>query len=280
MMDADMKYVVAVSGGVDSVVLLDMLAKQGEHELVVAHFDHGIRPGSADDAAFVAALSRVYGLTFETRRVELGPTASEEQARVARYVFLNEVATKHGGVIATAHHMDDIVETIAINLVRGTGWRGLAVLNDPNIRRPLLGLRKSELYEYALKNGLEWVEDETNGSDAYLRNRLRAKMNQLPSSTYGQLVDLWRRQRILASDIDREAERLATGSRYFMTMVDEPCAQEVLRRMLADLSLSLTRPQRSRVLHAIRTARPGSTLQAGSGVSVTFTTRDFIVKHP
>lgn len=275
-----MKYVVAVSGGVDSVVLLDMLIKKGEHELVVAHFDHGIRPGSADDAAFVRALSESYGVIFESRRVELGSKASEEQARLERYAFLNEVVARHGGVLVTAHHQDDIVETIAINLVRGTGWRGLAVLNNPNIRRPLLGMRKIELYDYAVKNGLEWVEDETNQSDAYLRNRLRGRLHRLTDDARAQLVELWGRQRSSTERIDAESSRLASGSRYFMIMIDEGCGQELLRSVLANLSLSLTRPQRSRVLHAIRTARPGTTLQVGSGVSVAFTERDFIVKYP
>lgn len=262
------------------MALLDMLARQNEHELVVAHFDHGIRPGSADDAAFVAGLSRMYGLAFETRRVELGADASEERARDERYAFLNEIAARHDGVIVTAHHMDDVIETIAINQVRGTGWRGLAVLNDPNIGRPLLGMRKTELYDYAIRHGLEWVEDETNRTDTYLRNRLRGKLNRLPDDAVWRLIELWRDQRLVARQIDDEARRLTTGSRYFLNMIDDRCGQEILRRILSDASLSLTRPQRSRVLHAIRTARPGSMLHAGSGVQVSFTMRDFIVKHP
>lgn len=276
----NMKYVLAVSGGVDSVVLLDMLAKNTDHELIVAHFDHGIRPDSADDAAFVAALSQRYGLKFMAQRVELGPDASEEQARLERYAFLREVAREHDARIVTAHHQDDVIETIAINLVRGTGWRGLAVLNDPSIHRPLLTMRKMELYDYATAHGLEWVEDETNRTDAYLRNRLRGQLHLLSDDARAQLVELWNQQRSLAERIERESDRLATTSRYFMIMVDEPCAQEILRQVLAESNLSLTRPQRSRVLQAIRTARPGATLQAGSGVTLMFTARDFIVKHP
>lgn len=275
-----MKYVVAVSGGVDSVVLLDMLAKNSDHELIVAHFDHGIRPDSANDAAFVAALCQRYGVRSVTERAELGPNASEEQARLERYAFLRNVAAEYTATIATAHHQDDMVETIAINLVRGTGWRGLAVLNDPSIYRPLLGMRKAELYNYATKHGLEWVEDETNRSEAYLRNRLRAQLHVLSDDARTRLVELWSEQRSLAELIARESDRLATTSRYFMTMIDEPCAQEILRQVLAGAGLSLTRPRRRRVLHAVRTARPGTTMQAGAGLSVTFTVRDFIVKHP
>ena len=113
-------YVVAVSGGVDSVVLLDVFSKIKHHTLVVAHFDHGIRTDSVHDARFVEALAKKHTLTFETLREELGADASEEKARDRRYAFLRSVAKKYDGRIVTAHHSDDAVETIAINMSRGT----------------------------------------------------------------------------------------------------------------------------------------------------------------
>ena len=79
------RYIVAVSGGVDSVALLDMLARLSDHELIVAHFDHGIRSDSAEDALFVSGLAEQYGLPFEMRREELGSNASEDLARTRRY---------------------------------------------------------------------------------------------------------------------------------------------------------------------------------------------------
>ena len=275
-----MKYIVAVSGGVDSVVLLDMLVKNGEHELIVAHFDHGIRPDSMHDAAFVKALASTYDLRFITRREELGPSASEERARTRRYEFLRGCAAREHATIVTAHHDDDVIETIAINLSRGTGWRGLAVLGDPTIERPLLGKSKRDIYDYACKEGLEWVEDSTNHSDDYLRNRLRRRLAGVSAGTRRELLGLWRVQRELVSRIDHETAWLSTASRHFMTMIDEPSALELLRRILADHDLALTRPQRRRLLHAIKTARPGSTYEAGSGAKVGFTKREFIVKHP
>jgi tRNA(Ile)-lysidine synthase len=275
-----MKYVVAVSGGVDSVVLLDMLARSGEHELIVAHFDHGIRQESADDAGFAALLAEKYGLSFESVRVELGAKASEDTARQARYNFLRRMAAKHEAVLVTAHHQDDAVETIAINLVRGTGWRGLAAMNDKTIHRPLVNHSKQQLYQYAVNNGLEWVEDVTNTTDAYLRNRLRKRLNRLSADTKSELISLWGEQSRLASEIDAEAAKLATTSRYKLTMIDEACALELLRATLAGQSLSLDRPRRRRLLHAIKTARPGSTFEPGSHVTVRFTMREFIVKHP
>lgn len=275
-----MKYIVAVSGGVDSVVLLDMLKKSGEHELIVAHFDHGIRPESAGDADFVTALAGMYGLRVETKREELGKGASEETARTRRYMFLREVAAREGATIVTAHHSGDVIETIAINLIRGTGWRGLAVLGDKTVERPLIKLSKRDIYEYATVHGLEWVEDETNATDAYLRNRVRRNIARLSQDTKRSVLEHWANQRELAAAIDLEVVRLAGDSRYFLTMIDEACALELLRGELASHSLALTRPQRHRLLHAIKTARPGSSYEAGSNVIIEFTKREFIVKYP
>lgn len=275
-----MTSIVAVSGGVDSVVLLDMLVKAGGDELVVAHFDHGIRPESADDARFVAALANRYNLKFETERAELGPDASEETARIHRYAFLRRIADDYDGRIVTAHHQDDLIETIAINLVRGTGWRGLAALNDPNIERPLLTYEKSALYDYALEHGLEWVEDETNQSHTYLRNRIRTRLGNIDSAVRHRLAGLWEEQRGLAGQIDTECSRLATSSRYFMTMIDEKSASELLRAWLLGHSLSMTRPQRQRLLQAVKVAKQGDIVEPGGGVQVIFSKRDFIVKHP
>jgi tRNA(Ile)-lysidine synthetase-like protein len=272
-----MKYILAVSGGVDSVVLLDMLARKKEHEVIVAHFDHGIREESAVDARFVKALALRYGVTFESKREELGSNSSEAMARERRYNFLREVASKYSATIATAHHQDDLIETIVINLIRGTGWRGLAVLNDKTIKRPLLHYTKHNIYEYALKNNLEWVEDETNHSNVYLRNRVRPRAARLNLSIRQRLVELWRQQQQLATTIDELATRLPMVSRYFMTMIDDAVAIELLRAELGQKGLSLTRPQRQRLLYAIKTAKPGDQFEAGQGVTVNFTLREYVV---
>ena len=270
-----MKYIVAVSGGVDSMVLLDMMMKVGEHELIVAHFDHGIRKNSHKDALLVADAAKRYGLHFETRREELGASASEALARDRRYVFLRSVAQKHGGSIVTAHHLDDLVETVAINITRGTGWRGVAVL-DSDIVRPLLDIDKATLVRYAKNNGIRWHEDETNGGDAYLRNRLRQKTHTLASDDKRQLRALHAHQRALKRTIEAEVVQLiGVGpgySRYLLTHMSIPAALECLRVIT---QAKLTRPQLARMLNAIKVAKAGSTFEAGNGVCVHFTTRQF-----
>lgn len=283
------RYVLAISGGVDSVVLLDMFVTDNlpstiyhlpstTTEIIVAHFDHGIRPDSADDAKFVESLANKYGLKFETKREELGPNASEELARDRRYEFLRSVAKKYDAKLVTAHHADDVIESIAINLSRGTGWRGLAVL-DSDIIRPLTDMTKLELVDYANKNGLIWHDDSTNFSDAYLRNRIRQKLINLDDDSKRQLLGLWTQQKSTKREILSQVVKLVDGgpqySRHFFTNIDLASASECLRYITKGL---LTRPQLINALIAIKTMPPAKTYEAGSGVKINFTSRNFAVE--
>jgi tRNA(Ile)-lysidine synthetase-like protein len=168
-------YVVAVSGGVDSMVLLHLLRHLPEVRVVVAHFDHGIREDSPEDLRLVAATARSYGLPFVSARGALGPRAGEAQARDARYAFLRRVQAAQGAAaIITAHHQDDVIETAIINSVRGTGSHGLSALRTREaIVRPLLAFPKQTLLEYAKAKKLLWREDSTNQDLRYKRNYVR-----------------------------------------------------------------------------------------------------------
>ena len=186
------KYVIAVSGGVDSVVLLHYLVSQNSkhrsrnpqprthNSFIVAHFDHGIREDSKDDAAFVEELARSYGLEYISQRVELGEGASEADAREARYTFLYSVMQNMGAeAIVTAHHQDDVVETMLVNLLRGTSPRGLVGFSRKNIVRPFLTKPKTWILDYAQEHQLEWREDSTNADQDYLRNYIRLSLRPL-----------------------------------------------------------------------------------------------------
>jgi tRNA(Ile)-lysidine synthase len=278
------RHIVAVSGGVDSVALLDMVAKKyAADQLVVAHFDHGIRETSADDAKFVQRLAAKYKLPFETKREELGADASEELARHHRYAFLRAVAKKHNAKIMTAHHADDMVETIAINLTRGTGWRGLAVLDSPDVERPLLHKRKAELIAYANTHNLKWREDATNADTKYLRNDIRKKLSAIDDQTV-ELLGLYHdRQRALKRMIDADTTELIGSSpysRYFFGNVPDIVAIELLRAMfIQETGTSPTILQRRLVLHALKTAKPGKRLAVIKGVSLRFTKTTFVVEQ-
>lgn len=187
------KYIVAVSGGVDSVVLLDMLHKNAQLDLIVAHVDHGIRGDSSEDADFVAALANLRGLPYESTELSLGALASEDTARCYRYDFLHEVCAKHkAAAIVTAHHQDDRIETAAINTLRGTMRKGLVSLKSTDsIKRPLLDLTKDQIWRYAVEHKLEWREDSTNNTMDYLRNRVRGRLHgTLTSELREELVRL------------------------------------------------------------------------------------------
>ncbi|MDB5160831.1 MAG: hypothetical protein JWO96_211 [Candidatus Saccharibacteria bacterium] len=260
----------AVSGGVDSMVLLDILAKTEGVDLVVAHFDHGIRADSYKDAEFAAAAAKRYGLPFEMGRDTLGQNASEEKARQARYKFLYEAAGRHGAdMIITAHHQDDAIETAIINLLRGTGARGLiAIGGNPRVMRPLLGIPKQDILAYASAHSLEWREDATNSEDKYLRNRIRgnvvAKMTQEQrheflehirtiegsSAEASMLIDGLLDSILLdESTVDRAA---------FSNLPAEVSAQLLMKWLRTQGVKDLDRPTVERLAMAIKTAAPGT----------------------
>lgn len=212
-------FVVAVSGGVDSVVLLDKLAKHSKTEqedlqtkdylqlppiYVVAHFDHGIRKDSRTDALFVRELAEKYGLAFELGEGHLNSNVSEADAREARYAFLRSTMQKYKAQkIVTAHHQDDLLETMVINILRGTGPRGLAPMSGyDDILRPLLNKRKSELVEYANSENLKWHEDSTNKDEKYLRNYVRANIMPKLESARAELLEINKQIENIYSEID------------------------------------------------------------------------------
>lgn len=277
-------YCVAVSGGVDSVVLLHMLMQvhsNVSHRFVVAHFDHGTRPDSASDAEFVRGLAKQYNLVFEMKREELGKDVSEEYARERRYEFLKSVAKKHHATLITAHHADDIVETIAINVVRGTGWRGLAAVGSQDIIRPLAHMRKQEILQYAKQNKLSWREDSTNATDKYLRNRLRTKLAALSDDTFWQLVALRDHQIMAKQQIESEASRIIGATpyqRHLFIMCGDAAAMELLRAACVAVGHSPLASQLRRGVLAIKTAKAGSRHDVGGGLRLEFTRAEFIVK--
>ncbi len=278
-----MNYILAISGGVDSAVLLHKWANtHAADRLIVAHFDHGIREDSAEDARFVRTMAAQYGREYVEGSRALGTNASEEVARAARYEFLYQQARKHAAAIVTAHHLDDVVESIAINLHRGTGWRGVAVMNRAGIERPLLGMTKDDIYAYALAHRLEWVEDSTNRDRRYLRNRLRARTHQLSAETKQKIGQLRTDQLRLVQLVDVQTSAVSSlerQPRHLYIMLGSPEARELLRAWFVAMGITPpTIPQLDRLLLAIKTARPGSRHDVAGGVIVDFTSREFGLK--
>jgi tRNA(Ile)-lysidine synthase len=172
------RVLVALSGGVDSVVLLHLLrtvAGELGIELRAAHFDHAMRADSAADADWVAGLCRAWDVPLMRERAAR-PLYGEADARNERYRFLHDALIESGATrMATAHHADDQVETVIFRLLRGTGLRGLAgiPLRRGKLIRPLLRFRKAELIAYATQHQLGFRNDPTNEQLAFARNRIR-----------------------------------------------------------------------------------------------------------
>lgn len=202
------RYIVAVSGGVDSMSLLDYLVKSNINNLdniIIAHFDHGIRKDSKKDRILVQNVSKKNGLKFYYLEGNLGSNTSEKTAREERYRFLNQVKkdTSSFGLI-TAHHYDDLIETTVLNLLRGTNRRGLASLNSSKrVLRPFLNLSKAEIIQYALTNNLNWNEDYTNELSFYHRNYLRnVIIPKLSSKQKEELINIIQTMKEINSKMD------------------------------------------------------------------------------
>jgi tRNA(Ile)-lysidine synthase len=164
------------------VALLDLLVQSGDvhrQELVVAHADHGIHPDSRVVAERVRALAAGYGLPVQVGRLGLGPQAGETKARRERYAWLDAVRTSVGaGLIFTAHHADDQVETVLMRALAGSGPAGLAGMAPVrgHLVRPLLPFRRVELTRYLEDSGLSVWLDPANADRRHLRSWLRAEV--------------------------------------------------------------------------------------------------------
>jgi len=175
------KLLLAVSGGIDSMVLLDLMVKN-QMNIAVAHCNFSLRGAESDfDQEFVSDYCKknrisLYTKQFDTKKyAEANKKSIQVAARELRYSWFFELKNKYKfDYITTAHHLDDSVETFFINLLRGTGIDGLVGIGEnENIIRPLSDFSKEQIKKYALENNLKWREDSSNNSDKYERNNLR-----------------------------------------------------------------------------------------------------------
>ena len=186
MVNSQDRIVIGVSGGADSVCLLfalKNLMKELKFTLVVAHVNHGLRGEEAHrEERFVKALSGRLDLPCYTTRVDAGDVARkeklsiEEAGRVLRREYFQKVKEKtKSNKIALAHHINDNVETLVMNLARGSGLRGIAGMKPVNgdYIRPLLCLTRSEIVEELKEKGISFCVDETNEDNRFMRNRIR-----------------------------------------------------------------------------------------------------------
>jgi len=267
------KYVVAVSGGVDSMVLLDLLHGLPDVELVVAHFEHGIRKDSDEDRKLVEAAAKKYGLPFVFARGNLGAGVSEATARTVRYNFLRQVQKEQNAqAIITAHHQDDVLETAIFNLMRGTGRKGLSALQSTeNLTRPLLHIYKDEILAYAREHHIKWREDSTNNDETYKRNFIRRQiMPRLNPQQKAALAAFVSRAQTSNAAIDAMLDELiksggATMGRQWFIMLPHQVSREVMAAWLRAHDVrDFDRPLIERLVIAAKVALPGKLIDVNA----------------
>jgi len=240
------RYLVGVSGGRDSVVLLHWLVGLEYKKLVVCHLNHQLRGRSSDaDARFVQKLASKYDVDLEIGLRNVGAIAAREKlsletaAREARYRFFAQVAKRRRcRTIFLAHHADDLVETFLMNLFRGAGITGLSAMReiatrrvedvDLTIARPLLGAWRGDIDTYVGKHRLKFREDASNKNLTPLRNRIRRRIIPYLEKTIGRNIrgNIWRAAMIAAEE-EKWIESLAKHS----DLQDVDLSVEKLRRL-------------------------------------------------
>ena len=228
------RIVIGLSGGVDSICLFHILRELG-YELEAVHVNHGIRGEEAErDEAFVRKLCGQYNIPFhgygyDVPKISKEKHLSEEEAgRMVRRQAFSEVMKKTGGkYIALAHHGNDRAETFLFHLSRGTGVKGLSTMKavENRLIRPLLWAKRTEIEQYVQEMGYEFVEDATNASVEYTRNKIRHQMiplfEEINPQSVSHILGVSEKLEAVAAYIDREAEKLWR----FSAVVDEQQVQ-------------------------------------------------------
>ncbi|MGB0177219.1 MAG: tRNA lysidine(34) synthetase TilS, partial [Owenweeksia sp.] len=251
----EQKLLLACSGGVDSVVLLHLLLDLG-YKPSVAHCNFNLRGEESDgDLEFVQELAEKHQLPFHAQSFNTKACAKEKRistqmaARQLRYSFFKELMKKYEYTyLLTAHHQDDSLETLLINLSRGTGFSGLRGIasRENSILRPLHLLTRKDILEYAHANQLEWREDSSNLSDDYQRNFIRH--NVIPSlkeafphfdrGLHTSLTNLESDHAFFQHTLNREIQRIVnvqpdTQRLLISEIIDQPFQKTILHSWLA-----------------------------------------------
>ena len=230
------RILVGVSGGADSVVLLHILLKLG-FECVVAHCNFHLRgEESMRDELFVEKLAEKYKLIYKktdfdtVRFAKSNKISIEMAAREMRYAWFKKLAPENKcQTIATAHHTDDSIETLLLNMIRGTGLKGLTGIEPRNgdIVRPVLCCTRSEIEQYAQKNKLEYITDSTNLANEYSRNKIRnlilpmmADINPSVKQSLAENISRFRGSWKIYSEKIAEIEAHITFNKENQTFVD------------------------------------------------------------
>ncbi len=227
----DGKILAAVSGGMDSVLMAHLLNAAG-FNFGIAHCNFQLRGEEAErDQQFAEALALQLGVPFHTTIFDTSAYAAEKKisiqmaARELRYQWFGQICRQAGyQAVATAHHQNDAMETILLNLTRGTGIAGMHGILPKNglLVRPLLFLKRAEIEDIVRENGLDYVEDSSNSSVKYARNKIRleviprlAELNPALENTFRQNLEHFRQLEAL---LEQKLAELRSRSLRFIKM--------------------------------------------------------------
>lgn len=227
LIEANERFLLAVSGGVDSMVLLDLFSETS-YPFAVAHCNFQLRGKESDlDEKFVKSTCEELKVTFHKRRFEtkkyskVHGVSTQMAARDLRFKWFESLCNEFGyDKIVLAHHLDDSIETFFLNLVRGTslrGLRGIQVENDKLIR-PLLTFSKEEILHYAKNEGLKWREDSSNQETYYKRNLIRHELIPVLEKLNPDF------QKVMSENLEKLNLRFQTSEKYYQEVYKDAVA--------------------------------------------------------
>lgn len=232
LLQTDKQILLAVSGGVDSIVLLKLMQNipvSKRPELSIAHINHQLRPEANDEEEFVKKLAKNYQIPFYTYcwpKSQHPKNGIEEAARNVRYTFFKKIMTEQNmDVVMTAHHQDDQVETILMKLTRGSILEQLTGIDESQsfaegkLVRPLLNIPKEDLIAFAKDQQLEFMEDDSNFEPTYTRNRFR-----------NQIIPLLQQEN---NQFNQHIEQFAADLKDLLEISNQPI-QELFDRLVND----------------------------------------------
>ncbi|MCL1950533.1 MAG: tRNA lysidine(34) synthetase TilS [Turicibacter sp.] len=305
LFDTDELLVIAVSGGADSMMLLHVLAHRG-YNLLIAHVNHQVRPESALDQKLVEETGAKLGIPVHVHL--LPPVPRNENfhayARRGRYDFFARLAKAHGSrCMVTAHHGDDHMETVVQRFLHHQsasgliGIRPLTQYAGIHVTRPLIGLKKSEIYEYCNEAGIPYQEDASNANDAYTRGRIR---HQILPSLLQESPMLFSHIRSLSDGVSEDeayfsgvvdgllekTEAIEGGcqmSRKWLCGLPPALSKRLIKRVLAGLGIQdFTSNHLSEILRLARLGNPnvGYALPKGAYVLFAYDQAEILTKLP